>query len=251
MTALIVVVSHVRKLPTICRAKVLLVITAVIISFASVILLSSKIVGKQSFIYISVRMMFLFIPTMLILARGYACLGRSKYVALILLVILNMSVLNSYYNKRYFLNPLYAIDWQKIVTDINERLHPGDIIISDEAEVVRYYSQHDLPNGLFFYDDSDLKTYICSDEPKKETQHIFLIATERDSTTAPEFERFLLKFLMKNGVVSLRKDYTPVSKTYYNIKKKLTGHAYGHKVHMFFIKIPLKDLEDYFANNEL
>ncbi len=247
LTALIVIATHLRKLPPISRAKVFLVIIAVLTSFCSVILLSSKIVGKQSFIYISVRMMFLFIPTMLMLARGYTLFGRNKYIALIVVLILNMFVLNSYYNKKYFLNPLYSIDWQKIVADINERIKPGDIIISDEAEVVRYYAQHELPDGQFFYDDSDLKTFICSNQPKKETQNIFLIATERDSTTAPEFEDFLLNFLMKNGVVSLRKDYTPVSKTYYNIKKKLTGHAYGHKVHMFFIKISLHDLEDYFS----
>ena len=163
-----------------------------------------------------------------------------------ILMLFNLTVLHSYYHKKYFLNPLYAIDWESVVTDINTRLEPGDIVISDEAEVVRYYAQHDLPNASFFYDDLDLKKFVLSDFPKKEIQHFFLIVTERDSTSAPEFERFFLNFLMKKGVVSLRKDYTPVSKMYYTVKQRLTGHAYGHKLHLFYLKIPLKDLIDYF-----
>jgi hypothetical protein len=183
---------------------------------------------------------------MVMISRGYTWFGRYRYIAVVVLIVLNMFVLNSYYNKRYFLNPLYAIDWQTVVYDVNQLMEYGDIIISDEAEVVRYYARQDIPKATFFYDDMDLMEFILSEVSHKKTQRFFMLQTERDSTSPPEFDKEFFDFLMKKGIISVRKDYTQVSPMYYSIKKKLTGAAYGHKLHLFIIKISTEDLKTYF-----
>ena len=74
--ALIVFFSGLKTLLPTCRSKTLLINIVLLTSFFNVIILSSALVGKQSFVYISVRMMFLFIPIMLLVARGYSLFGR-------------------------------------------------------------------------------------------------------------------------------------------------------------------------------
>lgn len=237
---------RIKSLKPLQKSKALLVVITVLVSMVMVIGLSSKLVGKQSFVYISVRMMYCFIPIMVIGSRGFAWFDKYKYHAVVLIVIFNMFVLHSYYNKLYYINPLYAIDWETVVNDVNERIKPGDIIISDESEVVRYYAKNEILNAHYFYDDKKLGEFILSHKHKKDKLRFFVLLTERDSTESTEFDKEFIDMLLKKGMVSVRKDYTPVSPTYYKLKKQLTGRAYGHKLHLFVLELPLSDIKTYF-----
>ncbi len=226
----------------------LLIIIMIGVSFFSGVFMANRFVGKQSFVYMPSRMMFCFIPFMIICSRGIFSLRRFRYLLVAMIVILNMFVLRNYYTGKNYINPLYAVDWQNAVDYTKAEYRYGDIVISDNKEVLSYYADTVLKGTIFFEDQDKLKSYLLSNNFEDEIR-FFLMYTRRDSTQSGYFDEDFIKHLIDVSTLLNRKDYGAISERYYNLKKKCTGDAYKHKMSLYLLKTDPNDLLEYFKED--
>lgn len=226
----------------------LFVIIMIGVSFFSGVFMANRFVGKQSFVYMPSRMMFCFIPFMIICSRGIFSLKKYRYLLVAAVVILNLVVLKNYYTGKNYINPLFAVDWQNAVNYTKTEYRYGDIVISDNTEVLSYYADTVLKDALFFENQDKLKSYLLSNKFENEIR-FFLMSTKRDSTQSGYFDEDFINHLINVSKLLNRKDYGAVSERYYNLKKRFTGKAYRYKMSLYLLKTDPNALLEYFEED--
>ncbi len=242
----IVFFYNLKKYPHNVKDNILITITAVFVSFLTGILMANFLVSKQSFVYMPARLMFCFIPFILVIANGISFMDKQKYIISIVIVILYSFVVGNFYNQTNYINPLYAINWGNAFNRVNELFEPGDIVISDESEVTDYYANIFLKNAIYFGDERTLRKYLLENPNKSYTQRIFLLLTERDSTNYAYFSTdFIMKLLSQSEILFTR-EYAKTNEKYYNIKKQFFKKSYKYKMKLYLLKINSDLLRNYF-----
>ena len=229
----------------------LVVVVTVSVSFLAVVIMSNYFLVKQSFVYTPSRLMFCFIPFMIIISYGLSNMGRKGYYALIIVLVCNSVSLYSYFRQQSFINPVYGVNWKQAINDIKNELEGGEIFISDESEVLRYYVKNNLPDVLFFYDEKELKDYLSTKTPVEDKLKFVIFQTQRDSTDSGMFsKRFMDEIIFESQIIDL-KEYTPLSDTYVRVKSYLGGKGYKYKMKVIRALILKQSVEEYLASSHL
>jgi len=228
------------------KSAALIVFMTVSISFMSVILMSNYFLVKQSFVYTPSRLMFCFIPFMIIISYGVSRIGGKSYYVLGIIVICNSLALSSYYKQQGFINPVYIVNWNKAIDELKDELKGDEILISDESEVLRYYVKNKLPDSLFFYDENDLKNYLESNIDKSDRIKLVIFKTQRDSTDSGMFSKQFIEQITSQ--VLSYKEYTPVSDVYVKLKESFGAKGYKYKMKVITALIDKKFTEDFLAS---
>ncbi len=223
----------------------MLLITTVGISFFIGIFMANRFVGKQSFVYMPSRMMFCFIPFMIVFSRGIFSFRNYRYFLMMVIVVLNFFGLKNYYTGQNYINPIYAVDWDDAATFTKDNYRYGDIVISDNTEVMDYYVKSFSQDTLFFENQDRLKKYLLAENFDKKIR-FFLTFTRRDSTRSGYFEEKFIKYLIDRSDVLEKRDYGAVSDKYYDFKKRIAGRAYRYKMSFYLLSIDPNVLLRYF-----
>jgi len=241
-------ISNFKQYPKNTKESVIVTMITVFSSLATGIFLANLLVSKQSFIYMPARLMFCFIPFIVIIAEGINCLGKLKYILVAVAVGLYSLVLINYYKEANYINPLYFIKWNDALSLVCEKYETGDIVISDEPEVVNYYAGEYLNDKLYLEDEKTFKNYFNSKNKDNLPGQIriFLLLTERDSTGYSYFSSGFIKLLLTGSEIVFTKEYAKVDDNYFKIKKSVLGKSYKYKMKLYVLKVNMDLLLDYF-----
>lgn len=229
-------------------ALMLLIITAV--SFLGGIFMANKVVNKQSFIYMPSRIMFCFIPFIMLIGQGFSAKRKLCFIMTLTTVIFNVVILQNFYACTNYINPVYMINWNDAVMEIKRQYLPGDLIISDEIESPRFYLGADITRVIFMNNEHELKRFLEMGTALPQSLRIFLLTTERQSTQSSYFSEELLDLFKRESRTIFSKDYAEISPMYYDLLKKATNRPHWYKMHLKLINVSTERLRIFFKTQK-
>ncbi len=163
----------------------------------TVFIVTGFFVRYMTFAWVGARTLQALPFYLILVAHGLLAVKLPKrlYIGLLLVVIPLLMADFNYYFDRDFQNPVYVIPSKKIVAQVVIHIGPGDIIIASRDSVfARYYARYNLPNLLFYSNNSQaLKNHI----EEAACPHIWLVTVNRDRggvTPSPEFMAWLQRY---------------------------------------------------------